>query len=131
MQRVHDWQSRLDAYLAEHRGRAFDWAGHNCVSFAAGWVERATGTALELPAAQDVRSALRLVREAGGLAAGAAGRLGEPVGGMFARVGDVVLVRLSPRRRAFGVCIGATVAAPGMKELLMVPITQAEAAWRV
>ncbi|KQT10959.1 DUF6950 family protein [Ramlibacter sp. Leaf400] len=135
--RCEDWKVRLDAYVALHRATPFDWALHNCVTFAAGWIELATGHAVQLPPYDGALSAHRRIDAVGGLLAGARDRLGAPVPGTFAQCGDVVLVRLPSTeeslegRRAFGVCIGPTVVAPGPTGLLRVPMVQAEAAWRV
>ena len=81
------------------------------------------------------KAALRTLRGLGGLHADACRQLGAALPGAMAQVGDVVLLRL-PRSRgrtayALGVCLGALCAAPASGGLLMLPITEAEASWRV
>lgn len=133
--RCPGWQSLLDDYVQTHAQVPFDWHLHNCATFATRWVELATGVQLQVPDTPTVRHALRSVVQIGGLHADACKQLGEPVPGAFARVGDFVLLKL-PRSRGrvakvFGVCLGGVVAGQGARGLVMVPITQAEAAWRV
>lgn len=130
-----DWKMLLDEYVRKHETVPFDWRSHNCVTFAAEWLRLATGVTLEVPRTQGVRDALRAVDAAGGLYAAACRQLGEPVPGLFAQPGDLVLLNL-PRScgrvlRVSGVCLGSVVAAQGPNGLVMVPITEAEAAWRV
>ena len=95
----------------------------------------ATGYAAQVPPTATARVALRALRGLGGLHADACRQLGAALPGTMARVGDIVLLRL-PRSRgrtayALGVCLGALCAAPSAGGLLMVPITEAEASWRV
>lgn len=135
MSRTPDWQALLDAYIRENEVRPFDWRAQNCSTFATDWVRLATGRVLEVPATATAREALRVVRGIGGLHADACRQLGEPVLGTMARCGDFVLLGLPRSRgrvvRAFGVCLGPVAAAQGPAGLLMVPITEAEAAWRI
>jgi hypothetical protein len=131
-----DWKLALDAYVEQHRAAPFDWCAHTCASFAAGWVLVATGADLDVPQPADALQAARLVDAMGGLFAEVTRQLGDALPGLFAQSGDVVLVRLEagegqPVRKALGVCLGACAAAPGASGLLVVPITHAEAAWRV
>lgn len=135
MTRKSNWQPLLDGYLADNAGRPFAWRGQNCTTFAAEWVSLATGKLTEVPTTVTAREALRAVRGLGGLHADACRQLGEPIPGAFARVGDVALLAMprsrGRRARALGVCLGSVIAAQGPAGLLMVPITEAEAAWRV
>jgi hypothetical protein len=130
-----DWKHRLDAYLARHARTPFAWSEHNCATFCAGWVFEATGLAIELPVVDDEGAAHGELAAAGGIEAAVTARLGEPVLGAFARQGDIVLVRLpvlgGMPRRALSVCVGAAAAGPGPSGLMRMPISQAEAAWRV
>lgn len=135
MTRKNNWQTLLDGYIAANALQPFAWHGQNCSTFAADWVRIATGRPVQVPATATAREALRTVRGLGGLRQDACRQLGEPVPGPFACVGDVALVAVPRSRgrvvRAFGICLGAVVAAPGPRGLLMLPITEAEAAWRV
>ena len=88
-----------------------------------------------MPTTSSARAALRAVKNLGGLHADARRQLGEPLPGAFAWCGDLVLLK-TPRSRgrvayALGVCLGAVCAAPSATGLMMLPITEAEAAWRV
>ena len=130
MTRQTDWQQRLDTYIADNMAVPFDWQTHNCTTFAAGWVREATGRVLEVPATESAAVATRTVKQLGGLLADACRQLGEPLPGAYAQCGDVVLLQL-PDATAFGVCLGAVCAAQGPDGLVMVPITETEAAWRV
>lgn len=133
--RKQNWQTLLDTHVAAHQSTAFDWRANNCTTFAAAWVTLATGLRTEVPTTSSARAALRAVKNLGGLHADACRQLGEPLPGAFAHCGDVVLLK-TPRSRgrvayAFGVCLGAVCAAPSTTGLMMLPITEAEAAWRV
>lgn len=133
--RFNNWQDRLDAYIAKHERQPFNWHKQNCSTFAAGWVTEATGRVIEVPLTQSAIEACRAVQSLGGLFADACRQLGEPIAGTMARCGDVVLLSLpgddNEPHKAFGVCLGAVVAAQGREGLLMLPVTGAEAAWRV
>lgn len=130
MTRHADWQHRLDSYIAASVATPFDWTTHNCTTFAAGWVHEATGRTLDVPITKTAAAATRTVAKLGGLLADARRQLGEELQGTFAQCGDVVLLTLA-NTKAFGVCLGPVCAAQGIDGLVMVPITQAEAAWRV
>lgn len=130
MTRHPDWQARLDAYVAAHMTTAFDWQAHNCTTFAAGWVFEATGHAIEVPSTDTALVATRCIAKLGGLLADARRQLGAELPGAMAQCGDVVLLTVAGTK-AFGVCLGSVCAAQGHEGLVMVPITEAEAAWRV
>lgn len=133
--RKQNWQHLLDDHITAHQSTAFDWQTNNCTTFAAAWVTIATGLMTDAPTTRSARPALRAVRDMGGLRVNATRHLGDPLPGAFAQCGDVVLLK-TPRSRgrvayAFGVCLGAVCAAPSATGLMMLPITEAEAAWRV
>ena len=133
--RKQNWQHLLGEHVARHQSTSFDWRANNCTTFAASWVNIATGRATEVPTTTSARAALRAVRSLGGLHADACRQLGKPVPGAFAQCGDVALLKTSRSRGrityALGVCLGAVCAAPGLTGLMLLPITEAEAAWRV
>lgn len=131
MNKQSDWHDRLDAYVLANMHAPFDWQDHNCTTFAAGWVTEATGQVLDVPTTQTAKAALRAIAGVDGLLADAKRQLGDGVPALFAQTGDVVLLALEDGRKAFGVCLGGSCAAPGPAGLMFVPITQAEAAWRV
>lgn len=134
----------LDAFLHLRAGRAFTWWDADCTTLAAEWVVQRTGTDPLAPlradggmlAARRLLPALREVRAQGGFAAVASELLGPALPGLMAQRGDVVLVRSGQRAGrvrglAFGVCTGANIAAPGADGIAFLPVTYAEAAWRV
>lgn len=128
-----EWFAALDAYVDQYREQPFAWGTHDCCTFAAGWVLLVRGVDFmaDLRGLDTALSAARALADNGGLLAAVTQRMGPPVAGLMAQVGDVVLVRHGAGQRSMGVCIGPYVTAPGEAGLLMVPIIQAEAAWRV
>jgi len=130
-ERREDWAERLFALIEARRETPFRWATHDCCSFAAAAVETMTGTN---PIADlewhDEVSALRLLKDHGGIEALASERLGEQITPAFAQRGDVVLHTLTGRE-ALGVCIGDRFAAVGDAGVQLVPMSHAVRAWRV
>lgn len=137
LQRLPDWQERLHAFLNSRAATAFEWGRHDCSLFAADAAHAITGTD-PLPAAwRKHRSALaaqRLQAKHGGLQAMVTGLLGEPVAPLLARVGDVGLL---PHAGGPGsgpllaVCGGAHWLAAAAVGVAVLPLQQAELAWRV
>lgn len=95
----------LAAYLAAAEGTPFAWGAHDCVRFATGAVEAATGSRLALPVDWSTRvGALRGLTRMGGLEAAVDAVLTRtPVG--LAQRGDVALVE----DRVLGVVEGEAV----------------------
>ncbi len=150
---------QLSAYLAAvaAKPQAFNWALFNCCTFAAGWVQHATGRNVlaGLPGTPSPRAALALVKQLGGsLATAWSQQLGaQPIAPFTAQVGDVVLLRLdgmpSPlgyapgsewagrhstagTGQAVGVCAGRTVVAIDAQGACHhLPLSFALAAWRL
>jgi hypothetical protein len=128
----------LDEYLEGRRDAAFGWGAHDCCTFAADWVLAATGRdpMADLRGLDSALAAMRRLRDLGGfLAAGTAG-LGEPVPGLMARRGDVVLVASGRRPgrasgHAFGIHTGSHIAAAGPSGLVFLSVLEGIAAWRV
>lgn len=84
----------LDAllgYLAEAEARPFAWGRHDCVRFAGGAVEAATGRKPALPTWTSERGALRVLARLGGLEAAVDGVLTRTPAALAQR-GDVALV---------------------------------------
>lgn len=134
----------LDAFIHARRRRPFEYFGHDCAHLAAAWVRERTGADPLAPlyqiggalAPRRLITALRYVRAAGGFVAVGDRLLGPSVVGAMARRGDVVLVASGRRPgrvsgRAFGICTGTHVAAPGPHGLEFLSVTSAEAAWRL
>lgn len=131
-QRFRDWQSRLQACLAERRLRAFDWGVHDCCLFPCDGVLAMTG---HDPAA-DVRGtyntergAMRIVKRLGGMRAIAASRFGAEVPVLMAQVGDIGLLPLEGRE-SLALCGGGVWLAPGLDQLEVMPLSAAVGAWR-
>ena len=134
------WYMALDAYVRERESMPFEWGSNDCCTFAADWVRIARGTdpMADLRGMFGAGSKLARAHGActwlasnGGLLAAVTARMGHPIDGRLAQVGDVALVRHDGTRLSMGVCMGAHVAAPGLCGLLMVPILQGQLAWRV
>jgi len=134
----------LDAFIDARRHVAFAYFTQDCAHIAADWVREKTGAdplrdlrALGGPLeARNLLTALRAVRAAGGMAAMATARLGEPVPALMAQRGDVVLVMSGrPVGRvsgyAFGVCTGSHIALPNDHGLVFQPLKAGVVAWRV
>lgn len=90
--RLHDWQLRLEACIAERWARPFEWGVHDCTLFAADCVLAVTG----VDHAADFRGkytteigARKLLLRAGGLEAIAIGSLGAEIHPALAQAGDV------------------------------------------
>lgn len=133
MKRLRDWQSRLQACLAERRARPFAWGSQDCALFAADCVDACTG----VDPAADLRgtystaaAAARVIEAHGGLASIAADRLGKEISPRLARVGDVGLL-MNGGRECLGVCIGAMWQAPAESGLCVLPPSHALRAWRI
>lgn len=128
-----DLPERLQAFIDSRRDTPFAWGSHDCALFAADWVESVTG---KDPAKgirgryQTAIGAGRVIKREGGLEAIAGSRLGERVEPKLAQRGDVVLLAGS-HGPTLGVCLGVDAAAPGEDGLMLVPMGQALAAWRV
>jgi len=134
VQRLPDWQLRLEALMCERVQAPFAWGTNDCATFAADCVQAMTGVRLlpELRGHDSERTALRALAEHGGLQAIATRALGEPVAPLMAAVGDIVLV---PTQRlgelALAVCNGTVALCPGPDGLAPAAMSQAVAAWKV
>jgi hypothetical protein len=130
--RVEDWQERLWAYIDVAKGQPFVWGQRDCATWVADWRHAVTG--------QDAarawrgrykteRGALRAIRRAGfsdmadWVDSIAGGRLPSP---LLAQRGDVAMVQ-----GALGIVVGSRVAALSPQGVVMLPLSDAVAAWRV
>lgn len=131
--RSADWPERLDAYIEARRNLPFAWGKQDCALFAVDWVREATGVDL-IPHLRgswhDEVSALRVLNDVGGLRNMGEILLGAPISTAFAGRGDLVVVDVTGRD-GLGICLGATIAAPGEVGLTIVPRSLARLAWRV
>lgn len=129
----------LDTFIAAHHFTPFAWGRHDCCTFAADWVLVRTGRdpMAALRGLFSPLAAMRALRRLGGFVAAADALLGNRLAApALARPGDVCLVSSGRRPgrasgHAFGVCLGSRIAAPGPSQLVLLPITSAEASWRV
>lgn len=95
----------LEEFLAESRSLPFDYAGADCCSWAAMWVERVHGRTVPVAAVQTRDGADRLLSARGSLAevcGDAMSAYGLPVVEGWPQAGDVGVV-LTPRGQACGI----------------------------
>jgi hypothetical protein len=133
MTRFPEWPELLAEFVDRHRHQPFEWASNDCVLFASGWVQEATG---EDPLGElrgawtDMASAVRLLRDLGGLQAAITSKLGEPIPVGLAQRGDLALIEREDER-GVGIVIGADVAVLSESGVAFVKLNEAAAAWRV
>lgn len=137
------WFNALDAFMVERMYRPFAWGLNDCCTCAADWVVLARGAdpmadlqplMVSLRESSPLRAqaiATRWLAEQGGLLQVVTQRMGEPLPGPMAQIGDVALVAHGQDRQSMGVCIGHHVAAPGPDGLQLVSLSDALACWRV
>lgn len=131
--RLPDWPVRYGAFVAARHGVAFAWGSNDCVLFAADFIQAFTGTDLAADFRgrySDAVGAMRLIRSEGGLAEAVQARLGVPLPGVFARIGDLVLLDMAGRE-ALGVCNGCELLGPGAHGIQPQPLSAAVMAWRI
>lgn len=137
-----DWRDRLEAYLAEVKGRPFSWATHNCLTFTTGAVAAMTGhpitdvqaylrwTGDRMPTRRDV---LRYMHGyAGGLETTLARTL-QQVGAQrrpWPGAGDVVLAPVNGPS-CCGICLGRRSAFVTDAGLVYTRPRAITAAWRI
>lgn len=129
--RHRDWQSRLQACLAERRLRPFEWGANDCCLFVCDAVLAMTGhdPASDVRGYSTEREAARIVKRLGGMRAIAATRFGAEVLPTLAQVGDVALVDVDDRL-SLALCGGGHWIAPGPARLETLPADAALSAWR-
>lgn len=123
---------RLIEYVDAHAAQPFEWGAFDCACFAAGWVREATGEdALDGIDWHDEVSALRLMRDGGGLPVLVTTRLGAAIPAALAQRGDVVLTSVNGRD-ALGVCLGEVFAMPAASGgVALVGMDHASGCWTV
>lgn len=136
MKRRDDWPERLVAVVQQAQARPFRWGEHDCALFVADCVKAMTGVDVAeglRGSYQDRPGAIRRLAERFAVLdlRGLGTRLfGAPIAPALAQRGDVALVMLEGQGSA-GVVLGPTVAAPGRRGLLHVPLERAEIVWGV
>lgn len=131
--RLPDWEARLAAVVDEAQRRPFAWGHFDCCTFASdaaqavSGVDRMGGLRRRY---RDMRSALRLVRDLGGLMNAVKQALGEPLATpKLAQRGDIVLVRA--KLPALGVVVGQSALVPLVFGVQRVAMGDWIAGWRV
>ena len=127
---THDWPTQLAQFLAEREEVPFAWGANDCVTFAAAWVQLATGREVFVAEHDSALSAAREIERRGGLLQAVSSVLGEPIDGRTAQRGDVALIDMDGRD-ALGVVQGIYVAGPGESALMLVGRETIKAAWRL
>lgn len=129
--RVPRWEDRLSEYIDSRLAEPFQWGTNDCATFAARWVEIATGAVVFSAEHDDAHGAAREVAKRGGMQAAITAALGEPLEHtLSAQRGDIGLVEIEGRVSAV-VVIGAQAVGPGENGLHGAPITALSCAWRV
>ncbi len=131
MTRHRDWQSRLQACLAERCPQEFEWGKQDCCLFVCDCVLAMTGRdpAADLRGYVDELGAARIVKKNGGIRAIATARLGAEIAPLLASVGDVGLVETAGRE-SLALCAGGHWLAPGPYDVECLPLEAAITAWR-
>jgi len=129
--RLRDWQSRLQALIAERESMPLAWGTNDCCIFACDAVLAMTG---EDPAAglrehRNEVEAAELLTVHGGVMQLADARLGERIRPALAQVGDVGLVD-TPLGPGLAVWGGSQWLGPGANGLVRLPFEAARVAWR-
>ena len=132
--RLPAWPELLAAHLHAAQHQPFEWAVHDCCTFAAAAVQAITGADpmadLRATYASQLQAA-RVLKGQGGLHAAVSARLGPPKPVLLAGRGDVVLFEMADTGSALGICTGTHFAAPGPLGLAMLPMQASQAAWSV
>lgn len=130
------WDVQLATYVRDGMSLSFAWGRHDCCLWAAGWVDLATGTKIHRAFAgryDDLKGALRLVREAGGLASLTSLALaGTPIMEPLKAIrGDIAIVPGAYQIDAVGIILGRQVAVLTPDGLEGVPVSQVITAWAI
>ncbi len=131
-----DWPERLAELLEVSRTKPFIWGQHDCVQFALSVlkaVDARDWSQISHTPYRSARKAKRVLQEMGfesaqELAQAVLGPAYTPLS--EAKRGDLAAVP-TPFGPALGVVVGAQVAAPGKSGLVLTPLTQALACWRI
>lgn len=129
--RLRDWQSRLEALIAERDHAPFAWGTNDCCTFACDVILAMTGKdpAAGLRDHRTASDAALTLSAHGGVLELADARLGERIRPALAQVGDVGLVD-SPEGPALAVLGGTQWLGPRGAGLARLPFDAARIAWR-
>lgn len=131
--RREDWTDRMFAAFEAHADSDFEYGASDCVLFAARVVDAMCDTDYESRVSalySDERSAIRALRDLGGLEGAVRSMLGEPTALAYLQRGDVVLIENSGRD-VLGIWDGQAIVAPGLHGLTRAPLSQARLTWAV
>ena len=133
-QRLPNWPQLLATHLQAVQATPFEWATHDCCTFAGDAVKAITGT----DPMQDLRGtyttalqAARVLQAEGGLPAAVSKRMGFGKLPALAQRGDVVLFEMHSHGLALGICTGPLFAAPGALGMEFFSMEAAKTAWSV
>lgn len=133
VERHDNWPMMLSAYLTERLAMPFAWGSNDCLTFAAGLVERLTGYdfAAQYPAYSNPVQANAIMTEHGGVEAIITACLGEPVDKYrMARRGDIVLIMMPEPSAGVVDDSGQRIAAIGATGMVRLPLSKAHLVWR-
>jgi hypothetical protein len=133
MMRLHDWQTRFAALVAERWAQPFEWGTRDCCLWAADAVQAITGQDLAADLRgtyADLRGGLRTIAAVGGLPALCTSRLGPQILPAQAQPGDVGLVDEGEAFHALVVQAGGHWLGQGADGLRPVRPDQVLMAWR-
>lgn len=131
--RLPDWPHRYDAAVRARLAQPFAWGENDCIAFPADVVQALHGrdTLAEFRTQRRCwKQALAQLKAGGGLHAGLQRAGLKPIAPASAQVGDLVLLRMGPRRRVLAVCNGIEALSPGRRGLVSTPMHAAVEAWR-
>lgn len=135
LQRLPDWQLRLDALVHERTRARFAWGSNDCALFAADAVHAVTGHDLAAGLrGLGARQALRHVQRVGGMCHLVPAALAPLTHTSLAQEGDIALVQQPGRgakQLALGVVVGEYVIGPSSSGLMAAPMRNAVQVWGV
>lgn len=127
-----DWPARLACFLEARRDMPFVWGANDCCSFAIAWVREMAGREVFAVDWSDARGARETLAALGGIRQAWRDVLGpEQQNWRMARRGDVVISRDDAGRENGMVCTGTTIAGPGERGLVQLPLDRALLVWRI
>ncbi|MES2910631.1 MAG: hypothetical protein V4718_04545 [Pseudomonadota bacterium] len=115
----------FEQYLGERLNAPFVWGQNDCILFAIGWLNIATGKnwLAALPHWSTAKEGLRIVQQIGGLQAEFDKKLSQ-IPPNLARNGDITLIG-----RTALLFSGRHIVAPGLQGLVFIDRTKAPCAW--
>lgn len=134
--RREDWQTRLHGCVETARVIPFEYGLHDCCLWAAHCIDAMCDTQFARRVKERFNyssedSAQAVILAGGGLAKLITEFLGEPVRGVMAAPGDVVLARQDDDQPIVGVVVGHRVVAPGPHGIATLSMGRAVLCWRV